>query len=50
MPDFLTLYAEFQPDKLAVVDDRPNGEVISLSFAELNERSAGNISCSFTSW
>ena len=39
MPDFLTLYAQLQPDKLAVVDDRPTGEVIALNFAELEERS-----------
>lgn len=36
MPDFLTLYAQVQPDKTAVVDDRPDGAVRSLTFAELN--------------
>ena len=38
MPDFLTTYAEVQPDKLAVVDDRPDGTIIRWSFAELNEQ------------
>ncbi len=38
MPDFLTLYAQIQPDKAAVIDDRPDGTMITLSFAELNER------------
>lgn len=36
MPDFLTLYAQVQPAKTAVVDDRPDGAVRSLTFAELN--------------
>ena len=27
MPDFLTMYAQVQPDKPAVIDDRPSGEV-----------------------
>jgi fatty-acyl-CoA synthase/long-chain acyl-CoA synthetase len=35
MPDFLTTYAGAQPDKLAVVDDRPDGTLIRLTFAEL---------------
>src|SRR3954466_9193977 len=39
MADFLTLYAQLQPDKLAVVDDRPTGDVIELDFAELEQRS-----------
>ena len=30
MPDFLTTYAEVQPDKLAVVDDRPDGTMRAL--------------------
>jgi len=38
MPDFLTLYAQIQPDKPSVIDDRPNGVVTTLTFAELNER------------
>ncbi|MEO7397464.1 MAG: AMP-binding protein [Ilumatobacteraceae bacterium] len=36
MPDFLTLYAQFQPDKPAVIDDRADGEVTTRTFAELN--------------
>ena len=27
MADFLTAYAQVQPDKLAVIDDRPDGTV-----------------------
>jgi fatty-acyl-CoA synthase/long-chain acyl-CoA synthetase len=38
MADFLTLYAQVQPDKLAVVDDRPDGTVHTLTFRELNEQ------------
>ncbi len=36
--DFLTLYAQVQPTKPAVIDDRPDGTVIELSFAELEEQ------------
>jgi fatty-acyl-CoA synthase/long-chain acyl-CoA synthetase len=39
MPDFISLYAQVQPDKPAVIDDRPTGEVLTLSFAELDEAS-----------
>ncbi|MGE0140478.1 MAG: class I adenylate-forming enzyme family protein [Ilumatobacteraceae bacterium] len=39
MGDFLSLYATMQPDKLAMVDDRPDGTVIARTFAELNEAS-----------
>jgi acyl-CoA synthetase (AMP-forming)/AMP-acid ligase II len=35
MGDFLTAYAQAQPSKLAVVDDRPDGTVRGLAFAEL---------------
>lgn len=35
MADFLTMYAAAQGDKLAVVDDRPDGTVLRLTFAEL---------------
>jgi fatty-acyl-CoA synthase/long-chain acyl-CoA synthetase len=35
MGDFLTAYAQAQPSKLAVVDDRPDGTVWQLTFAEL---------------
>jgi acyl-CoA synthetase (AMP-forming)/AMP-acid ligase II len=38
MPDFLTAYAQSQPDKLAVVDDRPDGTVVRWTYAELEER------------
>ena len=38
MPDILTVYAQVQPDKLAVVDDRPTGEVSTMTYRELNER------------
>jgi len=38
MPDFMSAYALTQTDKPAVIDDRPSGEVIQLSFGELNER------------
>jgi fatty-acyl-CoA synthase/long-chain acyl-CoA synthetase len=39
MPDFLSFYAQSQPDKMAVVDDRPDGSVTSLTWAELEARS-----------
>jgi acyl-CoA synthetase (AMP-forming)/AMP-acid ligase II len=35
MGDFLTAYAQSQPAKLAVVDDRPDGTVRQLTFVEL---------------
>ncbi|MCU1388628.1 MAG: putative fatty-acid--CoA ligase [Ilumatobacteraceae bacterium] len=38
MPDVLTVYAQLQPDKIAVIDDRPDGTVISLTYAELEQR------------
>ena len=38
MPDFLTLYGQVQPDKPAVIDDRANGPVTSLTYAQLNEQ------------
>jgi acyl-CoA synthetase (AMP-forming)/AMP-acid ligase II len=38
MADFLTGYAAAQPDKLAVIDDRPDGTVNTMTFAELNAR------------
>ena len=38
MPDFLTVYAQMQPDKAAVTDDRPNEQVTTLTFSQLNER------------
>src|SRR5262245_27325965 len=38
MPDFLTTYADVQPDKLAVIDDRPSGRLDTMTFRELNEQ------------
>jgi acyl-CoA synthetase (AMP-forming)/AMP-acid ligase II len=35
MPDLLSMYAESQPDKLAVVDDRGGGDVVRWTYAEL---------------
>jgi fatty-acyl-CoA synthase/long-chain acyl-CoA synthetase len=35
MPDILSVYAQSQPDKLAVVDDKPDGTVVSWTYAEL---------------
>jgi fatty-acyl-CoA synthase/long-chain acyl-CoA synthetase len=37
MPDFLSLYAQVQPEKLAVIDDRPDGSVTSLTWAQLED-------------
>jgi len=37
MPDLLTMHATAQPDKLAVVDDRPGAPARTLSYAELEE-------------
>ncbi len=37
-PDLLSLHAQAQPDKLAVIDDRPDGTKASWSFAELNRQ------------
>ncbi|MGI9028526.1 MAG: AMP-binding protein, partial [Ilumatobacteraceae bacterium] len=37
MPDLLTTYAQAQPDKVAVVDDRPGGDVRSFTFAQLED-------------
>src|SRR5215472_5757067 len=35
MPDILTLYAEAQPDKLSVVDDKGGDDIAQLTYAEL---------------
>jgi fatty-acyl-CoA synthase/long-chain acyl-CoA synthetase len=35
MPDLLTLHAQAQPDKPALVDDRPDGTVTRLTMSEL---------------
>jgi acyl-CoA synthetase (AMP-forming)/AMP-acid ligase II len=38
MVDFLTAHALAQPDKLAVIDDRPDGTFSTMTYAQLNER------------
>jgi fatty-acyl-CoA synthase/long-chain acyl-CoA synthetase len=38
MPDLLTVYAETQPDKLAVVDDRGSGDPVRWSYRDLEEQ------------
>jgi fatty-acyl-CoA synthase/long-chain acyl-CoA synthetase len=38
MADFLTAYSIAQPDKLAVIDDRPGGVVTTLTYRQLNEQ------------
>ena len=37
-PDFLETFAESQPDKPALIDDRPDGTLHCWSYAELNRR------------
>ncbi len=39
MPDILSAYATSQPDKPAVIDDRPDGSIVSWSYAELEAES-----------
>ncbi len=36
VPDYLTLHAQAQPDKPALIDDRPDGTLVRWSFADLN--------------
>ena len=38
MADFLTTYSLTQPDKLAVIDDRHNGKIRTLTWKELNQQ------------
>ena len=38
MADFLTAYSLTQPDKPAVIDDRPDGTITSLNYGALNDR------------
>jgi acyl-CoA synthetase (AMP-forming)/AMP-acid ligase II len=38
MADYLTAYSIAQPDKVAVIDDRPDGTVTTLTYAQLNEQ------------
>ena len=35
MPDILSIYAEAQPDKPGVIDDKPDGTVVTWTYAEL---------------
>ena len=35
MPDILSAYAAAQPDKPAVIEDRPDGSITSWTYAEL---------------
>jgi fatty-acyl-CoA synthase/long-chain acyl-CoA synthetase len=39
MGDILSAHAAAQPDKLAVIDDRPSAATVTYTFAELNRRS-----------
>ena len=39
MPDYLTAHAQSQPNKPAVIDDRPNGSIRTLNWKQLNEES-----------
>ena len=40
MPDdILSIYAQSQPDQPAVIDDKPDGTVVSWNYAELEARS-----------
>src|SRR5258708_5984291 len=39
MPDILSVYAESQPGKLAVIDDRLDGTVTTWAYAELEAQS-----------
>ncbi len=38
MPDILAMYAAAQADKVALIDDRPDGSALRWSYAELNEQ------------
>jgi acyl-CoA synthetase (AMP-forming)/AMP-acid ligase II len=39
MPDILSIYAEAQPDKPGVIDDKPDGTVVMWTYAELEAQS-----------
>jgi acyl-CoA synthetase (AMP-forming)/AMP-acid ligase II len=39
MPDILSMYAQSQPDKPGVIDDRPDGSVVVWTYAELEAQS-----------
>jgi acyl-CoA synthetase (AMP-forming)/AMP-acid ligase II len=38
MADFLTAYSITQPNKMAVIDDRPDGTLTTMTYKELNEQ------------
>jgi acyl-CoA synthetase (AMP-forming)/AMP-acid ligase II len=38
MPDILSVYAQSQPDKPGIIDDRPDGTVVMWTYAELDAR------------
>ena len=39
MPDILSIYAQSQPDKPGVIDDKPDGTVVMWTYAELEAQS-----------
>jgi fatty-acyl-CoA synthase/long-chain acyl-CoA synthetase len=39
MPDTLAIYAQSQPDKPGIIDDKPDGTVVRWTYAELNAQS-----------
>jgi len=39
MPDILSIYAQSQPDKPGVIDDKPGGTVVMWTYAELEAQS-----------
>ncbi len=39
MPDTLSMYAQSQPDKPGIIDDKPDGTVAMWTYAELNAQS-----------
>jgi len=39
MPDILSVHAQSQPDKPGVIDDRPDGTVVTWTYAELEAQS-----------
>ena len=45
MPDILSVYAQSQPDKLAVIDDKPDGTVEAGPTPSLRRRPTGWRTC-----
>jgi fatty-acyl-CoA synthase/long-chain acyl-CoA synthetase len=39
VPDILAIHAQSQPDKLALIDDRPNGTILRSTYGDLNRDS-----------